>query len=231
MVEIRSSEDATAVQSAALGEYTDDCVGYAVVGSNEAFRHMLGLRAPIYCPVPERDYYNDNCRIHLPEGVIGAQCELIFTIGAGFPDPGETITRVTVANEIIACHPAIGIIGHRTRRRAASMREAIADFGLHVATICGSVVDEHAGPSGVDNLVMTARVDDKIVVTADANAILGHPIEAVVWLAQKLAAEGKRLEAGDIVATGSCAPILQVLPGQYLTVTFDGLGTVACSFT
>ena len=56
--------------------------------------------------------------------------------------------------------------------------------------------------------------------------VLGHPLEAVAWLARALARRGGRLDAGDLVATGTCAGLLQVLPGQTFAADFGGLGTV-----
>ena len=50
-----------------------------------------------------------------------------------------------------------------------------------------------------------------------------------MWLARELSMQGKVLNPGDIVATGSCTPILQVLPGQELSVDFGSLGEVASS--
>lgn len=45
-----------------------------------------------------------------------------------------------------------------------------------------------------------------------------------------MAARIERANADDVVATGSCAPILQVLPDQLLVVEFETLGAVSCAF-
>jgi 2-keto-4-pentenoate hydratase len=226
---LHSKANAADVQSAALDAYTDDFSGYALVGTSELSRHGLGLRSPIYTPLPDRAHFGDGWRIRLPQGMIGAQCELAFTFGRAFPERGESIDRRSAADAILACQPAIGLLGRRARPGSESELAAVADFALHVATICGPLV-EPADKDCLDRSVMTARIDGKTVVTAKAGAILGHPLEAVVWLAQKLARHDRQLNAGDVVATGSCAPILQVLPGQHLTVEFDTIGTASCRF-
>ncbi|MBB5577688.1 MULTISPECIES: hypothetical protein [Rhizobium] len=46
----------------------------------------------------------------------------------------------------------------------------------------------------------------------------------------QLAANGKRLKPNDVVATGSCTTILQVLPEQHLAVYFELLGQVGRVF-
>lgn len=226
---LRSKADAAAVQMAALDTYTDDFAGYALVGTSELSRQSLGLRSPIYTPLADRAHFGDGWRIRLPQGAIGAQCELAFTLGRAFPEGGERIDRHSAADAILACQPAIGLLGRRVRPGPESELAAVADFALHVATICGPLV-EPTDKDCLDRSVMTARIDGKTVVAAKAVAILGHQLEALVWLAQELSRHNRQLNAGDVVATGSCAPILQVLPGQHLTVEFDTIGTASCWF-
>lgn len=226
---LRSRADAANVQATALEAYSDDFTGYALVGTSEPSRHALGLRSPIYAPLPNRAHFADDWRIHLPQGMIGAQCELAFTLGRAYPESGEPVARRSAADAILACQPTIGLLGRRARPGPETEVLAIADFALHVATICGPLV-EPADKDGLDRSVMTARIDGKTVMTARAGAILGHPLEAIVWLARELSRQNRQLNAGDIVATGSCAPLLQVLPGQQLTVEFDTIGAASCWF-
>jgi 2-keto-4-pentenoate hydratase len=49
-------------------------------------------------------------------------------------------------------------------------------------------------------------------------------------LARSLAAWGRQLEPGEIVAGGSCVGILQVLPGQTLEADARPLGSVTLAF-
>jgi 2-keto-4-pentenoate hydratase len=53
--------------------------------------------------------------------------------------------------------------------------------------------------------------------------ILGHPLQAVVWLAQALAAEQLVLQPGDWVSLGSFSPLMPPQPGQQVQVRYDGV--------
>ncbi len=53
--------------------------------------------------------------------------------------------------------------------------------------------------------------------------ILGHPLNAVVWIAQALQQEGITLKAGDLVSLGSFSPLLPPRPGLGVTATYLGL--------
>lgn len=53
------------------------------------------------------------------------------------------------------------------------------------------------------------------------------PIAGVAWLARRLSDRGLRIEAGEVVATGSCTGLVQVVPGQRVRAHFQNLGAVS----
>ncbi len=53
--------------------------------------------------------------------------------------------------------------------------------------------------------------------------ILGHPLQAVVWLAGALQKEDAALKPGDLVSLGSFSALLPPRPGLAVTATFAGL--------
>lgn len=222
--------DALALQSAALDLFCTDLDGYALVGTNPICRRSLGLQQPIFGPIADNAHGPDRTSIHLPKGILGAQCELVFRLGRAFPADGEAIDRAAAANAVVTCQPAIGLLGRRTQRPPRDDFAASADFALHVATLCGP----HAiSPDlmELDQLVVTARINGQEVARAAAGSVFGHPLDAIVWLARELAPQGRRLNAGDLVATGSCTPILQVLPGQRLEADFGPIGRAEARFS
>jgi 2-keto-4-pentenoate hydratase len=54
-------------------------------------------------------------------------------------------------------------------------------------------------------------------------SILGHPLNAVVWLAGDLARDGGRLKAGDLLSLGSFSPLVPPKPGMAVQVSYEGL--------
>lgn len=53
--------------------------------------------------------------------------------------------------------------------------------------------------------------------------ILGHPLNAVVWLAQALAKEGVSMKPGQLISLGSFSPLLPPKAGLKVDATFQGL--------
>ncbi len=64
-----------------------------------------------------------------------------------------------------------------------------------------------------------------------SDAVLGNPVTAVAWLAQKVDTFGVRLKAGDIVLPGSCTRAIDAHPGDNFRAEFSGLGSVSLQFT
>lgn len=53
--------------------------------------------------------------------------------------------------------------------------------------------------------------------------VLGHPLNAVVYLAQALAAEGRTLKKGDLLSLGSFSKLMPPKAGQTVEVSYQGL--------
>jgi 2-keto-4-pentenoate hydratase len=78
---------------------------------------------------------------------------------------------------------------------------------------------------------MTLVVEGEVVSSGTGAACLGHPLNAVVWLANVVAERGEPLQAGEIVLSGSLGPLVPVQPGKVYEAHIDGLGSVRAAFT
>lgn len=74
---------------------------------------------------------------------------------------------------------------------------------------------------------MTVRLDDgksgAEIARGKGSDILGHPLNAVVWLAEALGKEGLAMKPGDLISLGSFSPLSPPKPGLSVVVTYDGL--------
>jgi 2-oxo-3-hexenedioate decarboxylase/2-keto-4-pentenoate hydratase len=68
-------------------------------------------------------------------------------------------------------------------------------------------------------------INDELVGEGLGGDVLGHPIEALAWLANTLAERGQGLKKGMIVMTGSVVSTRFLNPGDIATVSVEGLGT------
>ena len=72
--------------------------------------------------------------------------------------------------------------------------------------------------------------NDAIVATGAGAACLGHPINAVRWLAATMVVKGRPLRAGDVVLSGALGPMTSVVAGDLVRAEIAGLGTVSVKF-
>jgi 2-keto-4-pentenoate hydratase len=74
------------------------------------------------------------------------------------------------------------------------------------------------------------RINSAEVGSGRGADILGHPLDALAWLANALLARGRRLEAGEIVLLGSVVQTVWVEPGNRVEIEIEGLGGASARF-
>lgn len=72
--------------------------------------------------------------------------------------------------------------------------------------------------------------DGEVFAEGKGEMALGHPANAVAWLAGKLAQRDLGLKAGDLVMTGTLTPITPIVAGSSYQGVFSTLGRVEKTF-
>jgi 2-keto-4-pentenoate hydratase len=78
--------------------------------------------------------------------------------------------------------------------------------------------------AALGRMSVSLHQDGREVSRAPGAAILGHPLNALAWIARDLARDGRPLRAGDVVSLGSFSPPQPVVAGQAWTARYEGLG-------
>ncbi len=93
--------------------------------------------------------------------------------------------------------------------------------------VLGRPVTVKATPELVEALAnMTVRLvdqDGKEIETSKGNAILGQPLNAVLWLVKDLNGSGISLKKGDLLSLGSFSRLLPPKAGTGAKVIYEGL--------
>ncbi len=153
--------------------------------------------------------------------------ETAFLLGRDLAGPGVTAADAAAAVEFVL--PALELIDSRIRDWKITLPDTIADNASSGGVVLGSTPARLAGLDLALTGCLLAR-DGRIVDTGAGGAVLGHPLSALVWLANTIAAHGVTLRAGDIVLPGSITASIPVVAGQTVTATFAGLGSVTAVF-
>jgi len=213
-------EDAEAIQKAALRAYDRDFKGYAMVGTSEVCRRSLGLTEPVFTEIPISDCLRNATGFRLPQGVIGVQCEIALMVGVLNEHHDHDAERESLANGMLACMPTIGILGRRAHIGGDPQLSAIADFGLHVATISGKALSNFELKK-LDRVKIVARLDGKAAISFTGASTGLCPFDTVLWLKHELERRGSYINATDIVTTG----VIRADPsGAAWAASFGGMG-------
>ena len=78
---------------------------------------------------------------------------------------------------------------------------------------------------------MVVKKNGNVISEGIGAAAMGSPVNCVAWLANTLGQFGITLNAGDIILSGSLVPLEPVTAGDVMTLTIDGIGDCAVSFT
>ncbi|MBI0293412.1 fumarylacetoacetate hydrolase family protein [Streptomyces sp. PRKS01-29] len=151
-----------------------------------------------------------------------AEVEVAFTLGEALPGPRVTAQDVRDATAAIA--PAFEIVDSRWRGGARTLPMLVADNTNAARAMVGPAVAPSASVD-LSEIAATLTIGSR-TVPGSAAAVLGDPAEAVAWLAGHLLRGGRRLEAGDIVLSGTlCAPTA-ISAGDHLVADLGELGRI-----
>lgn len=158
------------------------------------------------------------------------EMEVAFVLRSELRGPGILPVDVLRATDFVL--PAIEVVDFRVALEPGlGIVDTIADLAACGAAVLG------ANPRRLDQLDVrrirgTVTRNGSVEQEGEASAVLGNPVTAVAWLANKLSGFGVSFAPGDVVLTGSFVPAIPVAPGDDVRCTFDqGLGDVQVSFS
>jgi len=157
---------------------------------------------------------------------IAIECEIAVRLATG-TEPGKApYDRASIARHVATVMPAIEIVDNRyVDSKTIGAPMLVADDFYH----CGAVLGpEHADWKNIDLVRArgTTAINGQVLGEGTGADVLGHPFEALAWLANALAARGRSLPAGAVVLTGSLVVGQYPVAGDKVVCAISGLGEV-----
>ena len=78
---------------------------------------------------------------------------------------------------------------------------------------------------------MVHEKNGEVIATGAGAAALGSPVNCVAWLANTLGEFGIKLEAGEIILSGSLVPLHAIVPGDEMNLSIGGIGKASVRFS
>ncbi len=158
---------------------------------------------------------------------LGVECEVAVRIGRDMAAASWTRTEAAAAVE--ACLASIEVVEDRYADYGAlDAPTLIADDFFGAGIVLGEPME--LDPLRLDRVAAAMSVDGAEVGAGVGADILGHPLEALAWLAGQRAARGVPIRAGEFVTLGSLVATNWVDAGVEVRVENDALGQVHVRF-
>ena len=226
----RDQEEAYAIQAAAAAAYGSDRVGDKVGATSPFAQEMLGIDQPFRAPLFADSCHGDGFAFDVPaSGIVGIEAEFAFRLATDLPARDAPYSLDDVSAAVGAVHPAFEIAGLRLPMSFfADVVVIIADFGVNVGFVHGAGVEDWA-EHDLAAVEVFVEVDGDEVARGSGAAVLGNPLNALLWTANDRRVSGDGLAVGDWISTGATCGIIRIDAGQTAVADFGPLGTVTMS--
>lgn len=213
------------VQVAAWVAAGDAVKGHKVGLASRAIQRQMGVAQPDFGHLTASMFHLEHAPI--PVGTFiqpRVEPEVAFVLGRPLAGPGVTLADAVRAVEFVL--PSLEFVDSRIANWQIRIFDTIADNASSGGVVLGS---RPVRLEDVDLRLMGCNlsVNGETVATGGGGAVLGSPLNSLVWLANTVGALGVTLEPGHVVLPGSMTAAFAVSPGDTIVAQMSGLGSVS----
>ncbi|HYL18105.1 MAG TPA: fumarylacetoacetate hydrolase family protein [Burkholderiales bacterium] len=206
-------------------------VGHKIGCTTRVMQEFLRISNPCAGGVFERQVYRSPATLRYADWVRpGVECEMVVRLGADLPALQAPFSRASVAHAVAAVMAGMEIVDDRyVDYKKLDTPTLIADDFFDAGCVLGAPVTDWRG---LDLAALTGvtRINGVEVGRGRGSDVMGHPFEALAWLANSLAQRGRSLRANEFVFTGSVVETKWLNRGDRVVMTVDSLGSVEAIF-
>ncbi|GEM88804.1 2-keto-4-pentenoate hydratase [Oceanithermus desulfurans] len=201
-----------------------DPVGYKVGLTSRAVQERFGVDHPLRGVLLERMLLAGGAVVPARFGAVPiAEADLMVRVGDAGVNQAKTPEEVL--RHLDAVIPFIELPDLMLKKGEPLNGATITAINVGARLgVLGRPIPVEATPEfarALAEMQVYVSVDDALVMKVPGKAILGHPLNAVIWLAGDLARRGEALKPGDLVSLGSLGKPLRPQPGQTLWVGYS----------
>jgi 2-keto-4-pentenoate hydratase len=228
----RDAEEAYAIQDsyvARRAERLGAIAGYKIALSTPEMQRFVGVDQPQAGVLLASTLHRTPAQVRAADYVrLIVEFEIAFEIAVDLPAADAPYTAEGIAPYVRAVMPALELADDRNadyRELAKHPFELIADNAWNEGAVLGTPVEDWraidlAAVRGV------ATINGSVVGEGIGAAAMGHPLAALAWIANHLAAQGRSLVYRDVVITGSIITTKTIRAGDLVRFSVAELGGV-----
>lgn len=208
-------------------------IGEAVVGkkiglTSKAVQEMIGVFQPDFGILTSVMTHAEGATVDLDTLIQPKiEAEIAFVLKQDLAGPGVTAMDVLRATDhVCACFE---VVDSRIDNWDIRIQDTVADNAS-----CGVYVlgETRVDPRDVDLTLagLLIELNGEAHATGVGAAVQGSPANAVAWLANTLGRLGMPFRAGEVILSGSLAPLIPVASGDTFVAHIGGIGSCSASF-
>ncbi len=231
-------DDAYAIQNAIFDQKIAEgrkVVGWKIGLTSRAMQNALNIDIPDSGILFDDMVFDDGATV--PKGrFIQPRMEAEIAFVMKEPLGGSNINRddVIAATDYVA--PSIEILDTRILRvdpetgKTRNICDTISDNAANAGIVVGA---QHHAINAHDLRWVGAMVfsNGNIEETGLGAGVLNDPVESVVWLARRMAQYNQKIEAGQVILSGSFIRPIECPSGTEIHADFGSFGSVDISFS
>ena len=200
-------------------------VGKKIGLTSLAVQQQIGVDQPDYGSIFAESAYGTHEIIDGSQWIQPkAEAEIAFVLGKDLDKERHTLADVISATDYVL--PAFEIVDSRIIDWKISLLDTVADNASYAAFVLGGTPTP-LRKVDLSLCCMSIEQDGQEISSGAGVNCLGNPLNAAVWLANRMVAMGTALKAGDILLSGALGPMVNLSREQKLTTHIEGLGSVS----
>jgi 2-oxo-3-hexenedioate decarboxylase/2-keto-4-pentenoate hydratase len=221
-----SLEEAYAVrrafQAIEEGRGRGPIAGYKIGLTTPVMQKLCGIDEPCWGAIFAGEVHHGRAELAAADYCrIGVETEIALVLGEDLPQGGD---RERVAAAVESAAAAIELLDDlRYDYQRLDAAAIVAGNVWNEGAVLGAPVTEWRAPD-LAEAAARLTINGREIGRGRGADVMGNPLNALAWLADKLAADGTPLRRGTIVMTGSMVPIQHPVGGDRVLVEVSGLG-------
>ncbi len=226
-----SPEDAYQVQERNTARYLESgrrLAGRKIGLTAKAVQLQLGVDEPDYGMVWADTEFTPDDTVPIDTFLQPrVEAEIAFLLARDIGD--RNATSATVAAAVDCAFSAVEIVDSAIADWKITLVDTIADNASAGGFVLGGT-PRRLSEIDLRLCGMTTTLNGQDVSIGSGAACMGNPLNALTWLARKMAEIGRPLIAGDVVLSGALGPMVDAAPGNRFHVSIAGFPPFSIGF-
>ena len=224
-------DDGYAIQEVLRERLGVPVAGYKIGCTTAVMQAFLNIAQPCGGLIQQTELHTSPAKLrHGDYRRVGVECEIAVRLASDLPAKAAPFDRNAVAEAVGACMAAIEIVDDRyVDYSALDAPTLIADDFFGAGCVLGEAREDW-NRIDLSETKAAMTVNGKEIGRGTGAQVMGHPFEALAWLANTMAHRGRGLKRGQIVLTGSIVETQWLAKGDDVNVVVAGLGAAQARF-